>query len=313
MQIPFFDALTESRRVLVAGVGGGFDMASGIPIYLHLKEQGKDVVLANLSFTQLPFTDSKEVFKGTYRVGSDPCEVPYFPEKFVYDWLRARGYEPDIYAFVDELGVQSLRRAYQFLIDMHQVDTLVLVDGGTDSLMFGDEVGVGTIVEDSVSLVAASGLGLDRSFLIATGFGVELHHKLDHFNCLENMAALIQEGAYLGALSLTPEMKFGEAYLDLVKFMNARLPQKSSIVANSIASAMRGEFGDFHFTARTRGTEQFISPLMGLFWFYKLHPIAASIRYRRMIEETETMDQVISEFKKYRAMNDRRPTRKIPL
>jgi len=313
MRIPFFDSVASAQKVLLVGAGGGFDLASGIPIYLYLKEQGKEVVLANLSFTQLPFTESEEVFKGTYRVGVEPCDVPYFPEKFIHDWLCARGHKPDVYAFVDELGVQSLRRAYRYLIDKYQIDTLVLVDGGTDSLMFGDEVGVGTIVEDSVSIVAASGAGLENTFLVATGFGVELHHKLDHFNCLENMATLIRENAYLGAMSLTPDMKFGADYLDLVSFMNDRLPQKTSIVANSIANAMRGEFGDFHFTPRTKGTEQFVSPLMGLFWFYKLQAIAQHIQYRDAIESTETMDQVVNEFKKYRILNTRRATRKIPL
>ena len=313
MQIPFFDSIACAQRVLLAGVGGGFDLASGIPIYLYLKDQGKEVVLANLSFTQLSSTEAEEVFPGTYRVGPEPSATPYFPEKFIHDWLCSRQHAPKVYAFVDDMGVQPLRQAYRHLIEQYRIDTLVLVDGGTDSLMFGDEVGVGTIVEDSVSILAASGAGVENAFLIATGFGVELHHKLDHFNCLENMAQLTREQAYLGAISLTPDMRYGADYMDLVSFMNSRLPEEASIVANSIVSAMRGAFGDFHFSPRTKGTEQFVSPLMGLFWFYKLHPIAQHIRYRNAIEDTQTMDQVASAFRKYRALNSRRATRKIPL
>jgi len=53
MQIKFFKNIKSSKRVLIAGVGGGFDIASGIPLYRHLRDLGKEVVLANFSFTDL--------------------------------------------------------------------------------------------------------------------------------------------------------------------------------------------------------------------------------------------------------------------
>src|SRR5262245_27852268 len=51
--LPFIRELSASRRVLLAGAGGGFDIFCGLPLYFALREQGKEVYLANLSFTRL--------------------------------------------------------------------------------------------------------------------------------------------------------------------------------------------------------------------------------------------------------------------
>ena len=312
MQIPFYETISKSRHVLLAGAGGGFDIASGIPLYLYLRRCGIQVTLANLSFSQLQFSDCKEISCLAYRVCLDSSDLPYFPEKHILEWLQARGELPSMYAFSNSIGVNPLRAAYENIVNIHEIDTLVVVDGGTDSLMFGDEHGVGTIVEDACSIVAANSLGIERSYLIADGFGVENYHGLNHHACLENMAALTKANAFLGAYSLSSEMSDGLAYLQLIEYLNSK-NSRVSIVANSIASAMKGEFGDFHFTHRTEKSEQFISPLMSIFWHYKLSAIAERITFRSRIEETQTMDEVAQAFSLHRAMNTRRPKKLIPL
>ncbi len=48
------------------------------------------------------------------------------------------------------------------------------VDGGTDSLMRGDESGLGDPIEDACSILAASKLRtLRHKFLISIGFGAD--------------------------------------------------------------------------------------------------------------------------------------------
>jgi hypothetical protein len=311
MQIPFLSAISEARSLLIAGAGGGFDIVSGIPIYLFLRSLGKQVVLGNLSFTPLPFTDSEEVFPGTFRITEQSTDVPYFPEKYILDWLDQRNERPEMYGFSNRLGVAPLSAAYSYVVNKHDVDTLILVDGGTDSLMFGDESKVGTIVEDACSIVAASRLSLERTFLAAIGFGVE--HELNHHACLENISMLIKSGDYMGAISLTGDMAEGASYLDLVSYLNQKMTLHESIVTNSIASALRGEFGDFHATRRTKGSTQFVSALMGLFWFFRLSGVSSNIRFAPSIEGTQTMDEVARAFQKYRLSNSRRTYREIPL
>jgi hypothetical protein len=311
VQIPFITALSPAKTVLIAGAGGGFDVAHGIPLYLWLRSLGKQVVLANLSFSALSFTENVEICPDTYQITENSAEVDYFPEKRILEWLRDRNESPAIYGFSCKMGVAPLRRAYAEIIARHAVDSIVLIDGGTDSLMTGNEHQVGSIVEDACSIVAVAGLPLENCFLAAIGFGVE--RNLEHYGCLENMAALARRGHFLGALSLTGDMAEGEAYLELVDHLNKTISFHPSIVANNIASAIRGQFGDFHATWRTRDSDQFISPLMNLYWFFRLQGIATRIQFAEKIEKTETMSEVANIFRVYRASTSRRAHRPIPL
>lgn len=52
-RIPLFDRLRDARSVLVTGAGGGFDIYAGLPLAFAPSAEGKNVHLANLSFTSL--------------------------------------------------------------------------------------------------------------------------------------------------------------------------------------------------------------------------------------------------------------------
>jgi len=80
----------------------------------------------------------------------------------------------------------------------------VLIDGGTDSIMFGDEEGLGTPIEDVISMSAVHQTGIKKQYLLNLGFGVDHYHGVSHFRYLENVATLSREGAYLGAFHLIP-------------------------------------------------------------------------------------------------------------
>lgn len=296
MTIPFLQQLVGSERILIAGAGGGFDIMSGVPLYLSLVAQGKSVILANLSFTELRFSDCEEVCTGTYLINDTvTCDFPYFPELYLYHWLKSKGQETDIYGFSNKIGVAPLREGYQFLVDKHNIDTVILVDGGTDSLMFGDEPKVGTIIEDACSTLAANDCGAEKRYLAALGFGIE--HDFNHYACLENISTLIKSSDYLGAFSLTANTEEGAAYLDLVDYLNEKMSFHPSIVTNNVAAAIRGNFGNYHVTKRTKKSEQFISALMNLYWCFNLEGVAKRIVFAESIKNTQTMQEVIEAFK----------------
>jgi Protein of unknown function (DUF1152) len=84
------------------------------------------------------------------RVDEQSNEIPYFPERWLAEWLAARGQACPIYAFAKS-GVRPLSAAYRLIMERHDIDLILLVDAGTDSIIFGDEPGLGTLVEDAVS------------------------------------------------------------------------------------------------------------------------------------------------------------------
>jgi hypothetical protein len=311
---PLFTRLADAERILVAGAGGGFDIYSGLPLALSLLHQGKQVYLANLSFSALaglPIDDW--VAPDLAAVTPDSAlHQSYFPERTLAQWLRQHGYPSTVYAF-PQTGVRPLRAAYQALIELHRVDAVVLVDGGTDILMRGDEAGLGTPEEDLTSVAALAALdGIPTRLVVSVGFGVDAYHGVNHTQVLENIAALERDGAYLGAFSIPRATREGALYLDAVTHAQHHTPEHPSIVNGSIAAAVRGSFGDVRFTDRTRGSELFVNPLMSLYFAFDLPGLAARCLYLDRIEDTHLMRQVHSRIAEFRESIVTRPPRSFP-
>jgi hypothetical protein len=306
---PLFTRLRPARRVLIAGAGGGFDVYAGLPLAFALRAQGKEVHFANLAFSNLNRLELDDwVAPDVARVRSGSAgDDGYFPERTLARWLGARGWPPVVHAF-PRVGARPLRAAYEALVAQLAVDAVVLVDGGTDILLRGDESGLGTPEEDMASLAAVAALeGVDR-----LGFGIDAFHGVCHAHVLENLAALDREGGYLGALSIPSASPEAAAYLDAVADANRATPDRPSIVQGQIAAALRGEFGNVHGTTRTAGSELFVNPLMGVYFAADLATLAAGVGYLGELAGTSTAVDVALVIEAHRDRVPRRPRRAIP-
>jgi len=310
--IPFLERLEKAKRVLIAGCGGGFDVFAGVPIAQHLIAAGKDVVFANYSFTNLWLSGGERIATTLWRVDQQSHELPYFPERWLAEWLAARGRPAPVYAFAKS-GVRPLSAAFRSIMERHEIDLVLLVDGGTDSILFGDEPGLGSVAEDAVSTVAACTAAGQQVILAAIGFGVDDYHGVSHHAYLENVARLIRDGGFLGAFSVVLGTPEADAFVDLVDYANARQPQHQSIVCNSIASALRGEFGNHQATNRTSGSELFINPLMTQYWTFEAHRVVFNMAYANELAETERIEDAHMVIERWRETLDPRPRRPIPL
>jgi hypothetical protein len=310
---PIVTRLSAAKRVLIAGAGGGYDVFCGLPLFVALREQGKDVHLANLSFTHLDDTDGLRTHPVITRVDARTRGADrYFPERALCESLASRGIDLAVHCFA-KVGARPLRDAYAYLAETLDLDAIVLVDGGTDILMRGDEPGLGTPEEDMVSLAAVAGLrGIEHRLVTCLGFGIDHFHGVSHVSVLEAVADLQREGAFLGAFSLLPSMREAVAYGDAVELAQARSP-RGSIVNASIASALAGEFGDVQRLARTSGSELFVNPLMCLYWTFELEALARRSLYLQMLEGTETIFDVSARIEAFRREITIRPRRPIPL
>ena len=290
--LPFFSELASSRRVLIAGAGGGFDFLCGLPLFLALRAEKKEVFFANLSFSRLSPTDDEWVTDVLARVGPDSrAETSYFPEKYLAQWFAARGEQVPVYTLL-KTGVVPARESYTELARQLDLDTIVLVDGGTDSLLRGDESDLGTPTEDMVSIAAVDGVPVARKLLVSVGFGIDAFHGVCHAHVLEAVAELDRAGGYLGAFSLLRSMPEVPLFGEALAFIHARMPRQPSIVCSSLQAAFEGHFGDHHATERTRGSELFINPLMALCWCFRLDAVARRVLYLDQIRETQTIGEV---------------------
>lgn len=282
------EALENSQRVLVAGAGGGFDVYADLPIYERLRSLGKKVFLANLSFVCLGTTGAQPLTRALYVVESSTTgQDSYFPERTLAQFLSRRGENVQIYAF-EKLGVAPIREGYSHLVQSLGLDAIVLVDGGTDILLRGDEAGLGTPAEDMASLAAVAAMNVPTRIVACVGFGVDTYHGVCHANWLENVAALTAEGAFLGATALLQRMPEVRLYLDAVNAADMATSRQPSIVNGSIASAIEGHFGDYHRNPRTENSKLFINPLMSLLWAFDLPAVARRNLYLDRLADTET-------------------------
>jgi hypothetical protein len=299
-RLPIFTELRSAKNVLIAGAGGGFDVFTGLPLYFNLVAAGKRVFLANLTFSNLPpETAGREITPACVEVtASSEGSANYFPEKHLCQWFADQGKSVSVYCF-HRLGPKPVTEAYRALVALHDIDTVILADGGTDSLMRGDEDGLGTPQEDMTSICAVDQLDVPRKMLVCLGFGIDAFHGVSHTHVLEGVAQLVRDGGYLGAFSLMSEMPEVQKFVEATEYVLKNTPQRESIVCTSILSAIEGRFGDFHRTARTYGSELFINPLMSFYWCFRLEQVARRIMYlegMREISSYVTLSAYIGQF-----------------
>jgi len=170
------------RRVLLCGCGGGFDFVHSLALYPELRRLGKEIVIGSYSIGDphkvdgaLPVFDEDGAIAARV-TAANKANARYGPEVHVCSYLDH--IFPDtaphfVYAYCTRaFTVPALTRLYRHFISVHSIDAIVLVDGGSDSLLVGDEEGLGGPIEDAVS--SATG----RTIPLAThghlvGFDVE--------------------------------------------------------------------------------------------------------------------------------------------
>lgn len=310
--IPALDRLDTAERILIAGCGGGFDVYGGVPLAARLLGSGKTLVLANFSFTALAASGGEQVIPSVWRVDRQSVELPYFPERWLAEWFSQRGQTIPTYGF-EKASPSALADGYRQIMVEHGIEQVLLIDGGTDSVIFGDEPGLGTVVEDAVSIVAAQMAAGDAAMLASIGFGVDHFHGVSHHSFLENAATLIRDGAYLGTASVTPGSEEADAFIDAVEYANQKQSRDKSIVLNSILSALRGEFGDYHATDRTMESELFINPLMAQYWFFHIPALVARMSYAEELAQATSWSEARLAIARVSGAATRRPRTRIPL
>lgn len=320
LNLPILDLLANSQRVLIAGAGGGYDIFAGLPIYFTLREAGKTVHLANYSFSEIALAnvvDALDVLlpdllaaaRGRMRIN-----LPYYPEGFLAQWFReVRGEEVPVWMF-GRPGVLPLTMAYTKLIDhLGGVDALILVDGGVDSLMRGDEVGAGTLLEDTITLTAVEALDIPVKVLACIGFGTEVEEAVDHRNALENMAALAAAGAFYGSCALTVQMPVFQLYEAACRYAWEQPDSQKSHISTRIIPAVHGKFGDYHMYPTDRELGVFISPLMTLYWFYDAAGVLKRSLIADVIRDALTHNEAFSAVMRWRqTLKEERPRGRIP-
>jgi hypothetical protein len=194
--------------------------------------------------------------------------------------MRFPEQEPhSVYAYyARSFTVPLLRQLYEKLIEEHCIDAIVLFDGGSDSLMVGDEEGLGDPIEDCVSVTTVATLEDVRArILISSGFGCDRYNHVSDCSSLRAIAELTASGGFLGAVAMSPETSGFCFYRECLDHVYAR-QRFQSVVAGAIVSAGEGNFGGDpvppRLTRRVDAGEIFLWPLMCILWAFDAKKVA---------------------------------------
>jgi hypothetical protein len=306
------EKLAPCQRVLLVGAGGGYDIYCGLPLYQHLQSQGKQAFLASLAFTPPDPSWGIPLRKGLVELRA-PAERPLKigAETCLAMWFASNGQDIPVYCFGAD-GAQQLLEHYRFLVKHLQLDALVLVDGGTDSLLRGDEPGLGSPGEDVASLAAAHQLDLPVRLLACLGFGLDAHHHVCHAYVLEAAADLTASGDFLGAFSLLPNMPEFQFLLQAVDFSAQQKEARLSIIASSVVAAGQGKFGNHHASERTKGSSLMINPLMSMYWGFQVDGLAKRCLYLDKIKSSQSRGEITLAIQQFRSSIKQRAWMNLP-
>lgn len=266
------DPLTKS--ILFFGCGGGYDFVHSLLLIPALLKAGKRVVIVSNSFTKV-----HESYKSYETVYQDPRPkhieavakllIPggpkvngYVPEKLLVDFLEENlpGTNIPIYATCcHEMDISNNTKFIKQVIQKHNVDTVITIDGGTDSIMRGDEEQVATIVEDYMSLAVCENLRKDSELplrnimLFVLGFGVDRFHGASDASSMRAVAELTRLGGFLGSSSLSCSAQGTDLYIKYLQFVkNNDAIMAQTIVGSCIAAAICGQYGPYRNGAQYR-------------------------------------------------------------
>jgi hypothetical protein len=209
------DLIRASSRALVIGVGGGGDVVGALAAARFLEFYGLEFVLGGLSWERSVF----DPIPGP-RTRSEVENVRFIHPRI---WMANSKSQTNTGVFFAESRMATLQGREVLLVDINggvkevvegievaikefQIDLLVGVDVGGDSLAQGDEPGLRSPLADSIMLAAYAGLEKrgHRTLWAVFGYGSDGELSVDEIE--RALSKLAAAGAWLGTTSLTPRI-----------------------------------------------------------------------------------------------------------
>jgi hypothetical protein len=286
---PIERQLDKANNILIAGCGGGYDILGAVPLMAALERPGRSIHLAGLTFSSPDEARLAKCYPDLPNLVAvsrkNAREDAYCPEAWLARWRKERLERDEPIWLFRKTGVQPLLRAYERLAKELKLDAVILIDGGIDALLRGDETSLGTPAEDYVSLAAVNALaGVPVKVLACLGMGAERRDGVRHVQVFERMMELTALDAYWGACALLPGTKPGDLYLDALRFVfKHQETQKRSHVHACVRAAMgHGE---------EASPPVWLWPLLNMCWFFSLPDVAASHLLLKHLEKTNEILQ----------------------
>jgi hypothetical protein len=314
------------KNVLLCGCGGGFDFVHSLVLYPALRSMGKNIVIGSYSFGN-PAEIRGNVRTVYHSGGAVAVRVtaaskpdPYYcPEVHVCSFLDAQ--YPDtaphfVYAYYARaFAIPTLKPLYEQYVSEHSIDAVVLFDGGSDSLMAGDEEGLGDPAEDAVSVATVAALdNVKLKLLLCIGLGADRFNHVSDASTLRAIAELTEMDGFRGAMSLEQRHVGLKFYRDCIHHIYER-QEFQSVIAGSILAAADGHTGDeipLLLAGRVKPGKLFIWTLMAMLWAFDVETVARRSMMVDWIQHCRTHMECLVEIHSRRSQAGIRAVENLP-
>jgi hypothetical protein len=291
------------KLFIIAGCGGGHDIFCGLPLYHKLSNEyeTEQIVLVSFSFTEKELMmNSQEISKKCYVVNctqsDDDQTYEYFPEHCL-----AKILQKEVYAFVDYPTCNEMINAYKTIISNYSNKFneslevyIFLVDGGSDSLMTGKEIKLGTPVEDIMQMKSVFDLQIDNikinKYLSVLGANVDVGHGIlleDITNRLEHL----EKKCLISKRVLNKDDSDVQFYIDIFNKSNPRNSIVNSLIVATI-EGYRGYYVPDHLKTRIINSVVDLTLITCTFYVFDLKGVIEENVYYQNIDNDMDCDQV---------------------
>lgn len=298
------------NSVLLTGCGGGFDFVHSMTMIPELRRMKKNYIIGSYSFGQPQEIEAEVIFSALNSTviakkvyASSLCSQFYCPEVAICQFLDKEFPEDSphfVYAYyARDFSVKILKDLHKWIIQQHSIDAILLFDGGSDSLMKGDENGLGDPIEDAVSVAAVAEAEVKFKVLISIGVGCDRYNDVSDRSTLRAISEISKLGGFLGSISLEKGNPTLEFYRKCLEFIYTKQDFRS-VLAGSIVAAADGYFGDSDIPASVIGRVNkgslFIWPLMSMLWAFDVNVVdqrSLITKWIRLAETSKNSYQVL--------------------
>ena len=268
--------LSQSRRPLVLGIGGGGDVVGALATAEASRAEGGLPVLGGVTWERRPIDPApgpraETEIEGARRLAPGVLAATgstrVRESGVVFAESRMAGLLGEETVLLDAtLGPAALADGIAAAAAKLGSDLIVFVDVGGDALAHGDEPGLASPLCDSLMLAAAARLAAaERVHVLGAIFGVGCDGELTVAEVLERLAEVAGAGGFAGARGLTPPVA-------------ARLRQAvEAIPTEASAQALRcfhGAIGEATIRQGRRTVE--LSPVGALTFYFDIPAALAS-------------------------------------
>lgn len=284
--------LQEGQKILLFGIGSGFDLVAGLPLYYTLRRMEAPVELATFSLTDVSLLDtnsSPKKLNDHVHIANPEIStmLEHYPEGYLSAWFK-EGFQEDVDIWMfGKQTVSDLKRNFSILLEHLSIGLVIFTSSGIRPIMTGQEEGCGDILHSSIVSEASKVLS-QKKLLFTNGINTNGRRPESLMNAYLNISELIKLDAYYGC-------SFLDKHLDCFEYMQSAYDFISSQHGHQLDGGIEMALTAAYGLNGKHKLGGYICPLMAQTHFFDFDQVAQRNIIGPKIELEETYANIVNQ------------------